>query len=135
MSEFLAMKTMLIFGFVIITAFACTQQKETTKSRNPAAAIEIDSTEYEITIIDPDFDTWYLLNFSPVQDRSNEYYRSQNGLGVTNWNLYFSKGRYTDAIGCYINYIQSVDYGVEVNRKLFWYFKYIEDNYKIRLLR
>lgn len=129
------MKAILILGLFIITAFACTQQKKTTKSQRPAAAIELDSTEYEITIIDPDFDTWYLLNFSPVQDRSNEYYRSMNGLGAVNWNLYYSRGRYSNAVGCYINYIQSEDYGIEVNRKLYWYFKYIEDDYKIRLLR
>ncbi|NTW24470.1 MAG: hypothetical protein HGA37_07210 [Lentimicrobium sp.] len=129
------MKTIQIFGLVLLTAFACTQQKETTKSQRPATAIEIDSTEYEITIIDPDFDTWYLLNFTPVLDMSNEYYRTKNGLGVSNWNQYFTRGRYPDAIGSYINYIQSEDYGIEVNRKLYWYFKYIEDNYKIRLLR
>jgi len=129
------MKTILIFGLVILTAFACTPQKETIKSQHPAAKIELDSTEYEITIIDPDFDTWYLMNFSPSKDRSNEYYRTMNGFGVTNWNQYFVRGRYSNVVGSYINYIQSEDYGIEVNRKLFWYFKYIEDNYRIRLLR
>jgi hypothetical protein len=28
-----------------------------------------------------------------------------------------------------------LDYGMDVNRKLYWYFKYIEENTSIRLLR
>lgn len=36
-------------------------------------------------------------------------------------------------IDCIIEYQSNVDYGIEVNRKLYWYFLYITENYKIRL--
>ncbi|MHC1774506.1 MAG: DUF6146 family protein [Lentimicrobium sp.] len=129
------MKSLITFIFILISVCACTTQKKAVKSPDTIPVVVVDSTEYEITIIDPDFDHWYLMYFSQVQDRSNEYYRAMNGLGVSNWNIYYARGRYSDVIGCYINFIPSVDYGMEVNRKLYWYFKYIEETFRIRLLR
>ena len=35
----------------------------------------------------------------------------------------------------YLNYETGTDYGIEVNRKLYWYFKYLESEFKIPLLR
>ena len=95
----------------------------------------IDSTEYEITIIDNEFDLWYQLNYSPAKDYSNEYYRSKNQIGVINWNDYYNRNRHSRVIENYLYYDSSVDYGLEVNRKLFWYFKFIEENYRIRLFQ
>ncbi len=128
------MKRLITLAFIMFSFWACTQQKEIVKSPDNGPVVVKDSTEYEITIIDPDFDLWYLMHFSQVVDRSNEYYRSMNGLGVSNWNQYFTRGRYNNSIGCYINFIPSVDYGIEVNRRLYWYFKYIEETFRIRLL-
>ncbi len=129
------MKRLIILGFALFSIWACTQQKEVTKSVNAGLVVVKDSTEYDITIIDPAFDHWYLMHFSQGEDRSNEYYRAMNGLGVSNWNQYYTKGRYLNSIGSYINFIPSVDYGIEVNRKLYWYFKYTEETFRIRLLR
>jgi hypothetical protein len=129
------MKKLLIFSFILLAAWACTHQKEVTKSKATVPTVILDSTEYEITITDPDFDRWYMMRYSPSMDRSNDYYRSKNGLGVVNWNDYFTRNKYNQVIGSYINYNPSVDYGIEVNRRLFWYFKFIEETYRIRLLK
>lgn len=134
-TKLILMKKLMILGFILAAAWACTQQKEMVKSKATAPVVVMDSTEYEITIIDPDFDRWYMIRYSPAMDRSNDYYRSMNGLGVINWNDYFTRNRYNQAIGSYINYTSSVDYGIEVNRRLYWYFKFIEETYRIRLLR
>jgi len=75
------------------------------------------------------------MRFNPGLDRSNEYYRSKNSLAASTWNSYYNSGRYRRAISSDIPYNPSVDYGIEVNRKLYWYFKYIEENYKVPLLR
>jgi hypothetical protein len=124
----------LIFPiFILLLAWSCSpSQKAGASDKHPT--IKSDSTEYEITIIDPEFDNWYLMNFSAAKDYSNEFYRSRNLTAVINWNSYYTRNRYHRVIEDYIYYENSTDYGIEVNRKLYWYFKYVEDTFRIRLL-
>lgn len=129
------MKKLLIFGMLVFAGWACTQQREISQSQSELSSVSIDSTEYQIIIIDPEFERWFLLNYSPALDRSNEYYRTFNSIGVSNWNDYLNRGRYSRVIGSYIHYNSALDYGMDVNRQLYWYFKYIEEDYRIRLLR
>jgi len=129
------MKKLVLLGLVIIVVYGCSSPKKSFVSEKTAGRVAIDSTEYEITIIDPDFDRWYIGHYSPALERTNEYYRSMNSQGVINWNQYFTRNRYSTVIGSYISYNPSVDYGLEVNRRLYWYFRFIEENYRIRLLR
>jgi len=128
------MKKLLIPVFILLLAWACSSTQKTGSSDKRSVIIS-DSTEYEITIIDPEFDLWYLLNYSEAKDHTNEYYRSKNQVGVINWNDYYNRGRYHRIIENYIYFDNSIDYGIEVNRKLYWYFKYTEDTFKIRLLQ
>ena len=128
------MKKLLIPLFVLLLAWSCSPSQKISSSGKPPV-IKNDSTEYGIIIIDTGFDHWYLMNFSQPKDRSNEYYRGRNQVGVGNWNDYFTRNRYPRTIDSSIEYDYSVDYGIEVNRKLFWYFKYTEDKLKIRLLQ
>jgi hypothetical protein len=128
------MKKLLFPVFILLLAWSCSSMQKTESSDKHSVIIS-DSTEYEITIIDPEFDLWYLLNYSEAKDRTNEYYRSKNQVGVINWNDYYNRGRYQRVIENYIYFDNSIDYGIEVNRKLYWYFKYAEDKFKIRLLQ
>lgn len=128
------MKKLIFSIFILLLAYSCLSvQKNGTAHKDPT--IQIDSTEYEITIIDPEFDAWYLMNYSPSRDYSNEYYQSRNRVGVSNWNDYFMRGKFHRIIENYISYSTSVDYGMDVNRKLYWYFKFTEEKYVIRLLK
>ncbi|MDY0103615.1 MAG: DUF6146 family protein [Lentimicrobium sp.] len=129
------MKKLLFSGLMLFVGWSCTQQNELVQSQKKNSEINIDSTEYKILIIDPDFDRWYMMRYSPSMDRSNETYRSMNIIGVQNWNSFYERGKYPNAIGSYLNYQTNIDYGLEVNRRLYWYFKYIEETYRIRLLR
>lgn len=128
------MKNLIIPMFCLLLAWACTPTQKTGSS-DKRTSITIDSTEYEITIIDNDFNLWYQLNYSPAKEYSNEYYRNKNQIGVSNWNYYYNRGRYHRVIENYLYYDNAVDYGIEVNRKLYWYFKFIEETYRIRLFR
>lgn len=128
------MKNLFIPACIGLLIWSCTQTHQVSKST--AGKIQIaDSTEYEITIIDPDFDQWYFLNYSQAKDYSNEYYRSKNQVGVSNWNEYFNQGKYHRVIENFIFINPATDYGIEVNRKLYWYFKYVEENYRVNLFR
>ena len=127
------MRKILLFPVIVLFFWSCSPSKQVSKSAGNKISIA-DSTEYEITIIDVGFDQWYLMNYSPSKDHSNQYYRSKNQLGAGNWNDYFRRGKYHRVIENNINYDYSVDYGIEVNRQLFWYFKFVEEKYRIRLL-
>lgn len=127
------MKASLFFGITVLLLWACSPAKEVSKTSASLTQKNGDSTEYEIVIIDPRFDQWYLVNFSPAKDHSNEYYRSKNNMAAINWNIYYHKGEQSRVIDSRIDFEPTIDYGIEVNRKLYWYFQYIEKSYRIRL--
>ena len=127
------MSRSFFIGILALMVWACSPVKTASKSSAILTQKEQDTTEYGIVIIDPGFDQWYLLNYSPAQDRSNDYYRTQNIIAVRNWNDYYRTGKYSRIIDSEIDYLPDVDYGIEVNRKLFWYFRYIKSEYRIYL--
>lgn len=128
------MKTLLFISLFALSISGCNSPKNIESDSNKAQKVMIDSSDYEITIIDPDFDRWYMMNVSPGKERSGEYYRSKNIFAVSRWNDYYLRGKYRRAIGTNINYNPNIDYGLEVNRKLYWYFNYIQENYRVPLL-
>jgi hypothetical protein len=125
--------SVFIIGIIAAMLWACSPVKEVSKTSATLVQDKQDSTEYEILIVDPHFDQWYLLNYNPEKDHSNDYYRYKNLIAVSNWNDYYRTGKYNGVIDSYINYSADTDYGIELNRKLYWYFKYIRSNYGIRL--
>ncbi len=128
------MKQLFISLVVCTIAWSCTtSQKDITTKNN--TLVKSDSTEYEITIIDPGFDQWYMMRYSPANDMSNEIYKIKNLFAVSNWNDYFNRGKYSRVINSYIHYNSFTDYGIDVNRKLYWYFVYIEETSRISLFK
>lgn len=117
----------------LLMIWACSPVKEASTTSAALARDSLDSTVYDIVIIDPHFDQWYSLNYGPAQDRSNEYYRAKNHTAAIRWNDYYRSGKHSNVIESYLDYRPEVDYGIEVNRKLYWYFKYIRSNYRINL--
>ena len=127
------MKPAILIGILALALLACSPVKHSTKTSATIKPVEKDTSEYEITIIDNDFDHWYLMNYSPAKDRSNEYYKGINPVAASNWNYFYRSGKYRNIIESEIDYRPEIEYGIEVNRKLFWYFKFIEEVYKIML--
>jgi hypothetical protein len=120
-------------GIIALLIWACSPVKEASKTSATVTHDSLDSTGYELLIIDPHFDQWYLINYAPEKDHSNDYYRNKNLIAVANWNDYYRTGKYGGVIDSYIDYWPGIDYGIEVNRKLFWYFKFIKEYYGIHL--
>lgn len=127
------MKPALIIGIIALLIIACAPAKQVSKTSAEIKSSNPDSTVYELIISDIHFEQWYLLNYNDAKDRNNEYYRSKIITAVYNWNNLYRSGRYIDAIDSYINYEPQIDYGIGVNRRLFWYFKFVEDYYGIKL--
>ena len=100
----------LFLSILLLTSINCySQLKDTVIIRN-------DSLQYEITILQPGFDTWLITNARPRGFYSLSYLETQNKFYVSDWNR-----KYNDF---YIQYETSVRYGYEVNYILFNYFQY-----------
>jgi hypothetical protein len=112
---------------------ACSTVKESSKTPVTVDLSSNDSAEYEIIITDIHFDLWYQMNYNEAKDRTVDYYRSKILVAVQRWNDYYRQGKSIEVIDSYIDYQPQIDYGIEVNRKLFWYFKFVEDYYKVKL--
>jgi len=127
------MKRCITFGIFALLVWACSPVKDTSKTSGSLALSSQDSTEYDIIIIDPGFDQWYLLNYNEAKDHSNEYYRNQNLIAVSDWNDYYRRDKFSQVVDSHIFYEPQTDYGIEVNRKLYWYFEYVKEKYGIKL--
>jgi hypothetical protein len=127
--------TISILGFLIV---ACGTPKKTavatdTQKEEPVR-IANDSLEYEIMIIDIGF-TSYLATAKPMSYYSQNYLETRNRIYVTEWNIRarnltrFDANIYENVI----DYQPHIDYGLEVNYKLYQYFQFAQKKYNMRL--
>ncbi|MGA3014698.1 MAG: DUF6146 family protein [Bacteroidales bacterium] len=127
------MKRFLFIGIIALFFWACSTGKESAKATAARSQNNKDSSEYQIRIIDPFFNHWYLCAYSEAYDHTNDYYRSRDQIAAVTWNDYYRAGQYSDVIDSYIDYQPDIDYGIEVNRTLYWYFSYLQLTFHIRL--
>ncbi|WKD85928.1 hypothetical protein KCTC32516_01277 [Polaribacter huanghezhanensis] len=127
--------TFLIPFILLIVSCGSYQTKNNTTIKEQPVVIANEALQYEIIIIDPGFTT-----FLNTQARSKEYYsesylKNKNRLYVNVWNnrvrypQRFNSNIYENAI----DYQANIDYGLDVNYKLYWYFKFAEQKYKMKL--
>lgn len=106
-----------------------------TITENDTVAIASDATEYEIIIIEPGFNYWLQSIARPPGYYGQEFLESRNHIWVTEWNnrvlqpMRFDPQRYE----LQIDYQPNIDYGYEVNYKLYNYFIYFQRRYNQRL--
>ncbi|WP_075341686.1 DUF6146 family protein [Tenacibaculum agarivorans] len=126
-------------GSVIVLLLAnCNSTNTAVNSNNTKeepVVIKNDSLEYEIIILDPGFNTYLLTIARPEGYFSKVYLENRNQLYVPVWNMRVSNpSRYNPNIYCnLIDYDPNIDYGYEVNFKLFNYFQFAEQKYRMRL--
>lgn len=102
---------------------------------NDTIRIANDELEYEIIIIEPGFDFWLASIAKPEGYYSQNYLETKNLIYVTEWNnrvlqpQLYNPGLYE----MQIDYTPGIDYGYEVNYKLYNYFIYFQLKYKQQL--
>ena len=129
------MKNFILFGVILLNVLSIEVygQYENERLRVKPAEIPSDSIEYELLVFDTGFESWYLTR--PVQQHSHSYYRSKNIQYVSEWNNRFlSTPRYSQLLMNRIEYDPSVNYPLELDSKLYWYFIYFEETNRIKLL-
>jgi hypothetical protein len=105
-----------------------TTEKDTVRIAN-------DDLEYEIIIIEPGFNTWLESIAKPEGYYSQSFLESRNRILVQAWNdrvlqpFAYNPNLYE----MQIDYQPNIDYGYEVNYKLYNYFVYFQLTYKQRL--
>ena len=132
----------LIYTFLLVSLFifSCGTQKNSVTSadetqKEEPVRIANESLEYEVIIIDIGFNTYLNTIARPMSFYSNEFLRTRNIFYVTEWNSrarnpsMFNPSIYENII----DYQTYIDYGLEVNYKLFWYFQFAQRKYNMRL--
>ncbi len=133
----------------IIFVTGCNSTKQTSDIPNITEAekeafnqvegdtIEIanEETEYQITIIEPGFNIWLQSVARPEGYYSQSFMESRNQLMVMEWNRRVLQPMQFDTTlyELQIDYQQGIDYGYEVNYKLYNYFIYFQRKYRQRL--
>ena len=128
------MRIFWIAAILIFLGWACSSPKGVVKVEKNSVTIDNDSIEYELITFDSKFESWYIFHNSPTMFKSQAYYENWNRQYVSAWNFnatQASKGNFFEPI---IGYEPDVDYGLEINHKLFYYFQYVENVLKIEIL-
>ncbi len=97
--------------------------------------LESDALEYEIIIIEPGFNAWLSTMARPEGYYSQPYLESRNNVMVQEWNTrVLQPGRYDpNMYQLQIDYRPGINYGYDLNYKLYNYFIYFQITYKQRL--
>jgi len=136
------MKNTLFILLLSFGIYSCKTPEKTlvASNDNSTAAqdtirIANDALEYEIIIIEPGFNSWMQGRAKPEGYYSQDYLENRNWLYVVEWNnRVLDPQRYDPNLyELSIDYSPSIDYGYEVNYKLYYYFIYFQIEYKQRL--
>lgn len=94
-----------------------------------------DEVEYEIIIIEPGFNSWLAGRAKPEGYYTQEYLENRNRQFVIAWNnRVLAPSQYDPSLyEQQIDYNPTIDYGYEVNYKLYYYFIYFQIHYKQQL--
>lgn len=92
-------------------------------------------SKYEIIIIEPGFYNWLVSIAKPEGYYSQSFLEKRNAIYVQNWNNRVLNPREfdPDLYELQIDYDPAIDYGYELNYKLYNYFIYFQRKYRQRL--
>ena len=131
--------TLIFLGLFIISCNSTKSTRRAASNANTVAQDTIrianDSLEYEILIIEPGFNSWLASTAKPEGYYSKEYMESRNRIYVMEWNQrVLQPQRFNSNLyELQIDYQPTIDYGYEVNYKLYNYFIFFQLTYNQRL--
>lgn len=112
--------------------FSCSTGKKVVKNQVELPAD--DSASYEVIIMEPGYYSWAVTNAKPKWYLSYGYYKHYNQLYVNEWNARARTAGYKKPFDFFIEYDDRIDYGIDVEYQLYWYFKYMQQKYRFKLL-
>ena len=131
------LKQFLILFTLCLFVYACGSSpiKNKNTQKEEPVVIANDSLEYQIIIIDPGFNLFLNTVAQPEGYYSQSFLENRNQLLVLNWNqrAMLPNSYSPDLYQMQIDYQPGIDYGYEVNYKLYNYFIYFQRKYNQRL--
>lgn len=128
------MKHLLIYSLLFLLISGCAASKKSTDGES-GIDLEKGEEEHELIITDTEFNTWYETRLDSSQDRSRQFYDHWNDLYVRAWN---NKAALPGSAPLFINrisYDENTDYGLSIERKLYYYFQWVETELGIPILK
>jgi len=129
------MKNIILLLLISFLPLSCTAQtgnknKEDNSEMKP---LKNEDGEWDLTVIDTQFD--YFLNAiaKPVGQYSEASLKNRNTLLVSEWNSYYTSGRYRNIIESSIDYDPKENYGLKFEYKLYQVFAYVNWKYGLRM--
>jgi hypothetical protein len=129
------MRQLILYVAIGLFIVSCGSTTTTTSNEAdlPEGAVKIanEELEYEIIITDIGFETYLYSIAKPAHFYTQDYYETRNKFYVTHWNirarnpLEYDSSIYENVI----DYDFNTDYGLDVNYKLYNYFKFVEYKY------
>ena len=134
----MSMKSAISILMVAAVVVSCSAPPQQT-FRPPAENVidlsqKNDDEEYELIVLDPGFDTWFQTNWNLAKDRSESYYSHWNNMYASAWNYQASRPHSSRFFDTMINYDPSIDYGIALERKLYYYFRWVDTKMGIPIL-
>jgi len=123
----------IIIFTIIPLNFSAQNTSKSGKEETAMKPEKNDDGEWELTVIDTQFD--YFLNAiaKPINQYSESTLRSRNRMLVTEWNSYYTSGRYRNVIESSIDYDPKENYGIKFEYKLYQVFAYVSWKYKLKM--
>jgi len=128
----------------MVMVFSCNTSKKTSTPENKTIQVKkgdtvrlsSDKQEYEVIIIEPGFGSFLVSRAQPKGYYSQNYMEMRNFRYVQEWNSrVLQPGRFdSNLYEMNINYRQDIDYGYDVNYKLYNYFLFFQNRYNQNLL-
>ncbi|WP_034059024.1 DUF6146 family protein [Lacinutrix jangbogonensis] len=138
------MKNALFLVTIIAMVFACSSAKESTTQKNQAVQVKKgdtirisgDNLEYDVIIIEPGFGSYLSSTAKPEGFYTQSFMESRNIRFVQEWNRrVLMPSRFNSNLyEMEINYRQGINYGYDVNYKMYNYFIYFQNRYNQNLL-
>lgn len=129
------MKNFVLVLLLVCIPFGCFSQDTARKDKKKQEMkpSKNEDGEWELTVIDTQFD--YFLNAvaRPISQYSESYLKTKNTFLVNEWNSYYSSGKYRNIIESGIDYDPKENYGIKFEYKLYQVFVYVNWKYKLRM--
>lgn len=136
------MKKLILVVIVLAFVASCktsdkmaSNDSESPSTEQDTIRIANDKLEYEIIIIEPGFNSWLERMAKPEGYYSKEFLEGRNQIYVAEWNRRVLQPSVynTNLYELQIDYNHTIDYGYDVNYKLYNYFIYFQLHYKQQL--
>lgn len=129
------MKNIVLIVIISLYACNCSAQNhpKSDKEKSEMKPSKNEDGEWDLTVIDTQFD--YFLNAvaKPISQYSESYLKNRNTLLVSEWNSYYSSGRYRNIIESSIDYDPKENYGLKFEYKLYQVFAYVNWKYGLKM--